>query len=216
MSAMIRSQSVYPVDENANSKYNEQQPREKKPAVVAPPMKYDLRTSFAPVAYNHISELTAHVEGDVQTFVHEHLKKILFENHCGRNNNQQIVFGYIPAPPNEVVMKQVIGTDGHFFKMTTTVCGVYFIWHDVPNKVFLFWGPSTFKVVKALNSIRWRIFKCYEVYNNTMKKSMTTTTTKQNYDIEEITDDEDDEDYSDMPGLISHGTTPDNETNDLC
>jgi len=225
---MMRSQSVYPVDENANSsnssKYDEEQQQPQRrtkstPAVLAPPIKYDLRTSYAATAYNHISELTAHIPIGENAYVHEYLKKVLFENHMGKNNNQPIVFGYIPAPPNQSVMKQVIGLDGHFFKMTTTLCGVYFIWHDVAQNMFLFWGPSTFKVVKALNSIRWRIFKCYEMYNTKMKTTIAAATSTTNrlrgnnclYAVEEVSDDED---YDNMPELISQGSMPDNETND--
>ena len=91
--------------------------------------------------------------------------------------------------------------------MTTTCCGVYFIWHDRDSNSFLFWGPSTFKTVKAMNSIRWRIIKYCELAQD------------------ETDDDETDDD---MPGLvsmdeiramdesISMGNTPDYEHPEPC
>ena len=71
------------------------------------------------------------------------------------------VFGYIPAPPHSDITRRVIGKDGYYFKMTTTLSKVGFIWHNRLTNKFLFWGASTFNVVKAMNAIRWRVHKVY-------------------------------------------------------
>ena len=71
------------------------------------------------------------------------------------------VFGYIPAPPHSDITRRVIGKDGYYFKMTTTLSEVGFIWHNRLTNKFLFWGASTFNVVKAMNAVRWRIHKVY-------------------------------------------------------
>ena len=169
-----------------------------KKKIMAPPMQYDLRKADAAFVYSHIKVLT---ENDVvATDYLEQIKPAMFAN------QRPIVFGYIPAPPVQHIVKQVIGAKGYFFKMTTVVCGVYFIWHDTTANTFLFWGPSTFKVVKAMNSIRWRIFKYCQMYNA------------------EVSNAEDDETDDDMPGLVSmeecqklsYGSEPDHEHPEPC
>jgi hypothetical protein len=163
--------------------YNEKYEKKK---VLAPPMQYDLRFVEAHMVYNHIAELTKNDLGATN-----YLAQIKPELEELQYKQKSVVFGYIPAPPHEDVTRQVIGLKGYFFKMTTSCCGVYFIWHDTVNNNFLFWGPSKFKVVKAMNSIRWRIFKFYEERNSKYRRSAAP---------EPISDDEDE--YADMPGLI--------------
>jgi hypothetical protein len=164
---------------------------------MAPPMRYDLHNSDAAYAYDHIKILTAN-----DTEATKYLEKIKPE--MFKFPSKPVVFGYIPAPPIDEITKRVIGGNGHFFKLTTATTGVYFIWHDIGANMFLFWGPSTFKVVKALNSIRWRIFKQCELYNSI----------KEIYSKDNDEDESDDDDY-DMPRLISCGNSPDCEHPDI-
>jgi hypothetical protein len=169
-------------------------PSPAKKKVLAPPMHYDLREADAAYVYAHLKELT---KNDVTAAAYlEQIKPTLYAT------QRPLVFGYIPAPPNADVTRKVIGMKGYFFKMTTTLCGVHFIWHDTEINTFLLWGPTRFKVVKAMNSIRWRIVKYYDEINTTQASIN-----------EEANDDEadDDEDYSDMPALISCGNTPEYE-----
>lgn len=168
--------------------------------IMAPPMHYDLRTADATFVYNHIKSLTKN--DVVATEFLEQIKHAMF------TQTKPIVFGYIPAPPIEQIVKQVIGTKGYFFKMTTVTSGVYFIWHDTAANTFLFWGASTFKVVKAMNSIRWRIFKYCEVYNAQKPAEIVYDAKRDNAKRDEAKrddddDEDDDEDYDDMPDLIS-------------
>ncbi len=164
-----------------------------KKKVLAPPMHYDLREADAAYVYAHLKELT---KNDVIAAAYlEQIKSTLYAT------QRPIVFGYIPAPPNADITRKVIGQKGYFFKMTTTLCGVHFIWHDTESNTFLFWGPTIFKVVKAMNSIRWRIVKYYDEIN-------TTQTIYEEADNEEARNDED---YADMPELVSCGNTPDYE-----
>ena len=169
-----------------------------KKKVMVPPMQYDLRFAAAHMAYNHIAELTKNDLGATN-----YLAQIKPEFDELQYNQKPIVFGYIPEPPHTDVTRQVIGLKGYFFKKTTTCCGVYFIWHDTAHNSFLFWGPSKFKVVKAMNSIRWRIFKFYEERSSKYRRSAAP---------EPISEDEDDDEdeYADMPGLI-----PADEAQDL-
>ncbi len=181
-----------------------------KKKIMAPPMKYDLHKADAAFVYSHIKVLT---ENDVvATDYLEQIKPAMFAN------QRPIVFGYIPAPPVEHIVKQVIGAKGYFFKMTTVVCGVYFIWHDTTANTFLFWGPSTFKVVKAMNSIRWRIFKYCQMYNAEPSNAEPSNAEPSN--AEPSTDDDETDD--DMPGLVdcyeqlSCGNQPDHEHPEPC
>ena len=174
------------------------EPKPMKKKIMAPPMQYDLRKANASLVYQHIKELTKNDQAAALYL--EQIKPALY-------SPKPVVFGYIPAPPNEEITRKVIGSKGYFFKMTTTCCGVYFIWHDRDSNSFLFWGPSTFKTVKAMNSIRWRIIKYCELAQD------------------ETDDDETDDD---MPGLvsmdeiramdesISMGNTPDYEHPEPC
>ena len=175
-----------------------------KKKIVAPPMHYILRNAPADVVYNHLRELTKH--SPVAT---DYVRVIAPALYAQR---QPIVFGYIPAPPLVEITKQVIGEEGYFFKMTTAICGVYFIWHDRDTNVFLFWGSNTFKVVKAMNSIRWRIFKCCDLYGASAVEANAVDASAVEANAVEAVDDE----YADMPDLISCGNSPDYEHPEPC
>ena len=174
---------------------------------MAPPMHYDLHKADAAFVYSHIKELTKN--DTVASEYLEQIKPLMFAQ------QKPVVFGYIPAPPVEQIVKQVIGAKGYFFKMTTVVSGVYFIWHDTEANMFLFWGPSTFKIVKAMNSIRWRIFKYCQDYSAQQIDLV--------YDAKREEDADDDTD-DDMPALVSMeecqriscGSVPDTEMPELC
>ena len=174
-----------------------QQPIMPKQAVMLPPVQYHLIKAPVDRVCAHIDHLTKFDLASPAYLVR--LKETMRERH----QVKPIVFGYIPAPPNETIVKQVIGANGYFFKMTTTLCEAYFIWHDIESHMFLFWAASTFKIVKAMNSIRWRIVKCYELMN-----------AQQRSEIEErqrrspAPEPEDEDFYADMPDLVSCGNSP--------
>jgi len=184
------------------SKPSKAEPSKKK--IVAPPMHYILRNAPADVVYHHLRELTKH-----SAVARDYVRVIAPALYAQRN---PIVFGYIPAPPLVEITKQVIGEEGYFFKLTTAVCGVYFIWHDRDTNVFLFWGSNTFKVVKAMNSIRWRIFKCCDLYGASAVEANAVDASAVEANAVEAVDDE----YADMPDLISCGNSPDYEHPEPC
>ena len=181
---------------------------QQKQQIMVPPMKYDLVQGTSNNVMGHLNSLniiTTTAAGPVQDSI-KRFKETLRLRH---EKKHFTTFGYIPAPPDSDVTRQVIGKDGHFFKMTTTLCEVDFIWHDRVNQMFLFWGSSTFKVVKALNSIRWRIHKIYtnlreqaQAKQAQAKQQLQQATTTMQYDVEDISDDESDDD-DDLPRLIS-------------
>ena len=242
MSQQEYDQQEYEARQSGNYQTQQQHQAEKvKRTILAPPVRYDLRNARTETVCQHLDILT-HKGGppDQELAIYiSGLKHTLRMNHDGNANKTPIVFGYIPAPPNMTVMKKVIGIDGYFFKKTTVVCGIYFIWHDRETNMFLFWGPSTIKVVKALNSIRWRICKHYEEYNSMIYATIQnpqaeTITTGNNYrstspspsqssdlslvpNLSQLQLDDSDTDYDDddMPDLISYGSEPDHETPDL-
>jgi hypothetical protein len=156
-------------------------------------MRYELSQHLSQAVLYHVEVFT---QGDSSAteFV-ERFKATL---------NQRVkptTFGYIPAPPNVDIIKQVIGVNGYFFKMTTTLCGVDFIWHNRTTNTFYFWGPTTFSVVKAMNSIRWRIQKFYEMkFANVVAHNVVA----HNVVVVAQANVDDDEDYSDMPELVSN------------
>ena len=91
------------------------------------------------------------------TFVSEEFRNILFFRISGRP--WPTTFGMFDAPPNSNALKMIIGEDGYFLKLTTRNCDVDIIWHDRQNNRFLFWGPSMYNVIQAMNQIRSRIIK---------------------------------------------------------
>jgi len=189
---------------------SEARPRSaRKQRIMAPPVQYDLRIADAHTVYNHINELTKH-NVDSSNYL-EQIKPLMFAQ------TKPLVFGYIPAPPNASITQQVIGLNGYFFKMTTTLCGIYYIWHDATDNTFLFWGPSTFKVVKAMNSIRWRIVKHMEAGQQQEQDQAEQDQAEQQdlYVNSPLCQDDkceyDDETDDDMPELISCGDSPDYE-----
>jgi hypothetical protein len=175
-----------------------------KPKIMAPPVQYPLIQTSPEKVCAHLDYLTRLDIASPNYLAH--VKQTLYEQH----QTKPIIFGYIPAPPLERITKQVIGYKGHFFKMTTTLCGVYFIWHDAEANMFCFWGASKFSVVKAMNSIRWRIVKCYELMNESAQQASTAEQAFVAQQAFAMTDDpETDEDfYADMPELVSCGNSP--------
>ena len=177
-----------------------------KKKIMAPPMRYDLRKADATIVYNHIKELTK--DDQAASLYLAQIQHALYMP-------KSIVFGYIPAPPNAAITRQVIGVKGHFFKMTTAYCGIYFIWHDKTTNAFLFWGPSTFKTVKAMNSIYWRIVKYCEMAEEEhqwqQEQEQEQEQEQRQQEQEQQEQEQDDDDYADMPALISMGNTPDHE-----
>jgi len=170
---------------------------QQKQQIMVPPMRYDLKQGTSANIIDHLENLNinrcSYTTGPVTESI-ECFKQTLQTRH---EKKQFTTFGYIPAPPDSDITRQVIGTEGYFFKMTTTLCEVDFIWHDRENQVFLFWGSSIFKVVKALNSIRWRIHKIYMAQQAKQSQQATTTT---QYILEDISEDDD----TPPPALISH------------
>lgn len=69
-----------------------------------------------------------------------------------------IMEGFLYAPTNSDICRQVIGKDGCYFHMTTSQQDIAMIWHDRAGQrpIFRFWGEK-FRVIKAMNIIRHRI-----------------------------------------------------------
>ena len=132
------------------------------------------------------------------TYMSEEFKRVLFFR-IG-NRPWPTTFGMFNAPSHILALKKIIGIDGHFLKLTTQNCDVDMIWHDRWNNMFVFWGPSVYTVVQAMNQIRSRIIK-YTVYVDPAQARTHTQQARiqpQQYEIEDISDDEDD----DIPDLI--------------
>lgn len=153
------------------------------------PMKYDLMSVDSFAALNHIRHLTTHNPTSIAPeFMANLCNTMIYRAHTGLPS----VFGYLPAPTKEVT-QQVIGTDGYYFKLTTNTSGADFIWHDREHGMFLFWASNNFRIVKAMNAIRWRMNKYSLPY---FKLAVV--------EVPKVEGDgaEDNFDYSDMPELI--------------
>jgi hypothetical protein len=161
-----------------------------------PPITYDLTPVNSYASLMHIRSLTDNITTISPEFMLA-LCKMLMDR---ASDGVPTVFGYMKAPAKELVLKQVIGSDGYYFKMTTTTCGVDFIWYDRAQGMFLFWGANNFRIVKAMNAIRWRANKyCYLDTLKAGTNAVGTNAVGTNAVV--VTSDE--EDYSDMPELVS-------------
>ncbi len=81
------------------------------------------------------------------------------ESLTNKLTQQPSVFqGFLYAPTDPNITRQVIGKGGCYFHMTTQNCAIHFIWHDRNSNKFLFWGDK-FPLIKAMNIIHSRIRK---------------------------------------------------------
>ena len=126
-----------------------------KQKVIVPPMRYHLTRLTQFEARYQIASLTHDfydLPPEIADWIHRDI-----------GSRQFTSFGYIPAPPNVDMVKQIIGIDGYYLKLTTSNYGVDFIWHNRVSNEFHFWGEYQ-RCIKAMNEIRYRICKMVESY----------------------------------------------------
>lgn len=111
---------------------------------------FDLTYGTPQQVLGHIGYLTNNF-----TMLHGEFTQWLMERVLYR---QFTTFGYLDAPIDVDVAKQVIGHEGFYFKLTTSNTNVDFIWHDRAQNKFLFWGPK-YNVIQAMKIIQSRINK---------------------------------------------------------
>ncbi len=73
-------------------------------------------------------------------------------------NRNTILQGFLYAPKDPNITRQVIGKGGCYFHITTQNCAIQFIWHDRNSNKFLFWGDK-YPLIRAMNIIHSRILK---------------------------------------------------------
>ena len=117
------------------------------------PMYYKLEEMPSREALSKIEQLTNNFDASskmTEEFVNNIRTKL--------DTDELIMEGFLYAPSDTDITRQVIGKDGCYFHMTTKQQDIAMIWHDrsVARPVFRFWG-SKFKVIKAMNIIRHRI-----------------------------------------------------------
>jgi len=123
----------------------------RKPTIYVPKMRYHLEKQTAFETLIQLSKLT-HGFYDVPV----DFAQWIIADVRSRNFTS---FGYLPAPlSNSDLIKQVIGIEGYYLKLTTEKTGVDFIWHDRECNEFHFWGEHSC-CIKAMNEIRYRISK---------------------------------------------------------
>jgi hypothetical protein len=144
------------------------------------PTIYDLSPVNSMLALNAIHQYSR-VSID-PSYMNQLTNNLIYRHNCQRTT----IFGYIHGPANADIAQRVIGADGYYLKLTNTVTGVDYIWFDRSSNIFLVWGANKFKVVKALNALRWRIHKYSSII----------------VEANEVEANLSDTDYSDMPPLI--------------
>ena len=123
---------------------------------IMPPTEFDLKRVGVWEVLSKIASLTEQFSILPPEFALNMERNIWY-----RRLHESTTYGYIPAPPSLNITKQVIGKNGHWLKVTTTNCGVDFIWHDKEKNMFMFWGENNACVSRAMNIIRSRIVNIY-------------------------------------------------------
>lgn len=168
-------------------------PRQK---ITVPRVEYNLMEVLDPQqVFNHIEKIFTNITSPVAIEAKNKFTAIL--NARAHTHSKKTVFSCIRGPANTDVTRRVIGKDGYFFKMTTTLCGIDFLWFDKETNYILCWGPNKFSVVKALNSIRWRICKQEIAVSEQTQKRQQQPAAAAATLLDPYCD------YSDMPALIS-------------
>lgn len=67
-------------------------------------------------------------------------------------------FGSLKAPQSADAVKQIVGQDNYYLKLTTKNHDIDFICYDKEKNEFHFWGEYQC-CIKAMNELRYRIFK---------------------------------------------------------
>jgi len=80
------------------------------------------------------------------------------------DSTEDLFYGFLYAPKNQDITKQVIGKDGCYFHKTTEETHIYFIWHNRKSNKFEFWGQKR-EIIDAMNRIKYRIDKVTERTN---------------------------------------------------
>ena len=173
---------------------------------IIPRQPYQLYEDYYPL-YS-ISYMTDGLNQLDEKYKGELINKLLQRN--GRYSCMPTIYGEYTVPSSVDTLKMIIGIKGYYLKFTTTTTGVDLIWHNRENNKFYFWGPSYNTVNNAMNRIRSRIVK-YTVYMTPPPNPPQTNPPpapmkpKRNNNImkDNNYNSSDNEDYSDMPELIS-------------
>ena len=173
---------------------------------IIPRQPYQLYEDYYPL-YS-ISYITDELNQLDEKYKGELINKLLQRN--GRYSCMPTIYGEYTVPSSVDTLKMIIGIKGYYLKFTTTTTGVDLIWHNRENNKFCFWGPSYNTVNDAMNRIRSRIVK-YTVYMtpppNRPQTNPPPAPMKPKRNNNNMKDNDynssDNEDYSDMPELIS-------------
>lgn len=120
-----------------------------------PTVPFYLATSNRPI--EEICDVTDYLTKLNPEFIVDMLKAI-----CTRQIKGTSFYGEFKAPPPRIA-QQVNGRGGYFLKETAKPenANIYLAWYNAKENVYMFWGPTKFKVVDAMKRIRSRIVKYF-------------------------------------------------------
>lgn len=118
-----------------------------------PSMFFKFTEFTSPEAIDQINLLTDNF--DPKYGISTEFRQTLVDN---ISSNPTLLQGFLYAPSDPDVTRQVIGKGGCYFHMTTQNCNIHFIWHDRNTNRFLFWGDK-YPLIHAMKIIHSRILK---------------------------------------------------------
>ena len=125
--------------------------RSKQPISTQPKMYYKLTPLSGEQA---LDEITHHTNNFADQFKIDN--DFAAELTLNLGMTDEVYHGFLFAPKNNDITKQVIGKDGCYFHRATSECKIDFIWHNRQQNRFEFWGQKA-PLIKAMNAIKWRI-----------------------------------------------------------
>ena len=133
-----------------NSKYTNKRKEMQSDKVSMPPMRYKLTKLTQAQTLSKIASLTSgfydmSVSG--ADWVQRDVRSREFSS-----------FGSIKAPQSTDAVKQIVGQDNYYLKLTTKNHDIDFITHDKEKNEFHFWGEYQ-NCIKAMNELRYRVCK---------------------------------------------------------
>ena len=149
MAQASASASVYASNSSYKNKRKEMQ-SDTGDKVSMPPMRYKLTKLTQAQTLSKIASLTSgfyEMSVSAADWVQRDVRSREFSS-----------FGSLKAPQSADAVKQIVGQDNYYLKLTTKNHDIDFLCYDKEKNEFHFWGEYQ-NCIKAMNELRYRVFK---------------------------------------------------------
>ena len=117
------------------------------------PMYYKILSKGSRVVYHEIKDRTENFKLVSNPEYANNLSTVL------NGRNLTVYYGFLNQPDSDDINKRVIGKGGFYLHKTTSDQNVLFIWRNSETKQYEFWSLQRQSLIRAMDSIRYRIHK---------------------------------------------------------